>query len=160
MSIAKTAATQLQDLPRLADVLRCFAKRAFLDIELKVRGLESQLLAAFMAHPPQRGFVVSSFLSEVLIELAARSASVPLGFICDKRRELRHWPDLPVDYVIAHHSLITPDLVSEIHAARKILFSWTVNRKPVMLRHAEWGVDGIISDETQLLVETLRRQAG
>lgn len=155
-TIAKAPATRLQELPRLADVLDCFAKRAFLDIELKVPGLESELLSALVEHPPERGLIVSSFLSEVVMDLAARSASVPLGFICDKRRELKRWPELPVQYVIAHRSLITPDLVSEIHVTGRLLFSWTVNRKSAMLRHAEWGVDGVISDETELLVDTLR----
>jgi glycerophosphoryl diester phosphodiesterase len=32
---------------------------------------------------------------------------------------------------------------------------WTVNDKEAMLRMANWGVDGIISDETERLVHTL-----
>src|ERR1700690_1587014 len=59
--VARTTALQL-DLPALEDVLRHFAQRAFLDIELKVPGLESRLLSALRAHPPLKGYVVSSFL--------------------------------------------------------------------------------------------------
>ncbi len=44
MQIEKTLSNQLS-LPTLEDVLEQFAGRAFLDIELKVAGLESQILA-------------------------------------------------------------------------------------------------------------------
>ena len=65
IEIAATAAKELR-LPALEDVLRQFADRAFLDIELKVAGLEQQTLALLLKHPPQKGYVVSSFLPEVL----------------------------------------------------------------------------------------------
>jgi len=46
--------------------------------------------------------------------------------------------------------------VREAHDAGKVLFAWTVNDKASMLRLADWEVDGIISDNTELLVRTLR----
>ena len=39
-------------------------------------------------------------------------------------------------------------------AGKKIIV-WTVNDAAAMQQFAEWGVDGIISDETKLLVQTL-----
>jgi len=62
--------------------------------------------------------------------------------------------------VIPHHSLVTRDLVQEVHRVGKKLLTWTVNDPTAMLRFAEWRVDGIISDETELLVQTLRRPKG
>lgn len=156
ISIVKASAAQLQMLPRLEDVLARYAKRAFLDIELKVRGLESHVLSALSEHRPERGYVVSSFLSDVLIELRARSGSVPLGIICEKRRQLDRWRELPIEYVIVKESLITPEVLREIHDVEKILFCWTVNKQASMVRLADWGIDGIISDKTELMVATLK----
>jgi glycerophosphoryl diester phosphodiesterase len=34
--------------------------------------------------------------------------------------------------------------------------TWTVNRADEMHKVAEWGMDAIISDDTELLVRTLR----
>src|SRR5271154_4476304 len=65
LQIDSTPAKQLT-LPTLGDVLQRFSTRAFLDIELKVEGLENQLMAALGAYPPRKGFVVSSFLSAAL----------------------------------------------------------------------------------------------
>jgi glycerophosphoryl diester phosphodiesterase len=154
--ICEATAAQLAYLPRLDDVLARYAKRAFLDIELKVAGLERITLAAVREHLPARGFVVSSFLPEVLIELRNRNDAIPLGLICDKKKALRRWRELSVEHVIPHHSLVTPKLVSEIHDANKKLFVWTVNGKAAMLRFASC-VHGIISDKPELLVRALRR---
>src|SRR5277367_75578 len=68
MNIEAAAASRLA-LPTLEDVLQDFSTRAFLDIELKVAGMEPQILAELRKHPPQKGYVVSSFLPEVLTVL-------------------------------------------------------------------------------------------
>jgi glycerophosphoryl diester phosphodiesterase len=159
ITVSKATATQLLDFPVLQDVLARFAKSAFLDIELKVPGLGSQVLLALREHPPQRGYVVSSFLPDVLIELSIRSESIPLGMICEDQKQLRRWRDLPLQYVIPEFSLITQELVQQVHDAGRMLLAWTVNDKPTMLRLADWGVDGIISDKTELLVKTVRPSA-
>jgi glycerophosphoryl diester phosphodiesterase len=154
VAVAKAGCAQLKAFPLLEDILARYATRAFLDIELKVTGLESQLLVALSEHPPQRGYVVSSFLPEVLSQLRLRSANVPLGIICDQKKQLDCWRQLPVEYVVPHRSIITKRLVEEVHKAGKMLLAWTVNDKPSMLRLADWKVDGIISDQTERLTQT------
>src|SRR5581483_3603667 len=154
-NIAQAMAARITHLPGLNQILDRYADRAFLDIELKVGGLESCLLAALAAHRPRREYVVSSFLPEVLHELRSRDKSIPLGIICETRHELSQWSRLAVEYVIVKESLIKPELVRTIHAAGRKLFAWTVNRKSSMLRLAAWRVDGIISDKTDVMVSTL-----
>jgi len=156
ITVAKATPAQLVDFPVLQDVLAQFGEKAFLDIEVKVPGLGSQLVQALREHPPRSGYVVSSFLPDVLIELNIRSGSIPLGLICEDQKQLRRWQDLPLQYVIPQYSLITQDLVQQVHKARREIVAWTVNDKRTMLRLAAWGVDGIISDKTELLVKTLR----
>jgi glycerophosphoryl diester phosphodiesterase len=156
VTVSRATCGQLPDLPRLEDVLHRYGHCAFLDVELKVRGLEPLVLAALRQHPPQRDYVVSSFLPGVFMELKARNASVPLGMICQKPAQLARWRKLPVDYLIAHRSLVSQKLVETIHQAGKRIFAWTVNKREEMLRLAEWEVDAIISDDTALLVGTIR----
>lgn len=146
---------QLPHLPRLEDVLLRYGQRIFLDIELKVNDLEATVLAALREHPPERGYVVSSFIPDVVMELKARSATVPVGIICDKLTQLARGRKLPVEYVIAHESLIDRKLVQEIQGMGRKLFAWTINDKKSMQSLASWGVDGIISDDLQLLMRTL-----
>lgn len=154
ITVAKANRTQLLELPRLEEVFLRYAHRGFLNVELKVRGLEQKVLAILRDHPPQRDYVISSFIPEVLLEIKARR-SVPIGIICENAGQLALSNKLPVEYVIVHKSLVTRALVEEIHEADRKIFAWTVNRAPVMLRLGAWSVDGIISDNTGLLVRTL-----
>ena len=155
ITVSRAQAHQLPHLPCLEDVLPRYGQHVFLDIELKVRDLEPTVLAALSERTPERGYVVSSFIPDVVMELKARSAVVPVGIICDKPTQLARGRKLPVEYVIAHESLIDRKLVQEIQGNGRRLFGWTVNDKKSMLRLAAWGVDGIISDDTQLLMRTL-----
>lgn len=157
ITIARATARQLLQLPCLEDVLSHYDHRVFLDIELKVRGLESKVLAELRARPINSNYVVSSFIPEVIMELKARSAVVPAGIICQKASELVRWRELPSEYVIVHHSLLTRRLIRLIHSAGRKVFAWTVNDKKTMLRLTNWEVDGIISDKTDLLVKTIRK---
>jgi glycerophosphoryl diester phosphodiesterase len=155
ITVARAQATQLPRLPRLSQVLRRYGERAFLDIELKVEDLESKVLAALHEYPPRHGYVVSSFLPDVVMEMEARSAWVSIGIICENPAQLARWPELPVDYVIAHHSLVSEEVVQKVQRAGLKIFVWTVNDEESMRRFARYGVDGIISDDTQLLARTL-----
>lgn len=143
------------DVPALEEVVTKFADRAFLNIELKVSGTESCTAEMLRLHP-FRG-VVSSFLPEVIEKLAALKADVPLGLICDSSRQLTRWKDLPIQALMANRGLVSEKLIAELHEAGKRLFVWTVNSAREMKKFAEWGVDGIISDDTKLLVEIVGR---
>jgi glycerophosphoryl diester phosphodiesterase len=152
--VAQAECGQLAHLPVLDEVLQRYANRAFLNIELKVPGIESMIVIALREHGVQSNYVVSSFLPDVLTELRVRSSDIVLGFICDGKKGLSRWRELPVKYVIPQQSLVSRELVREIHGEGRMVFSWTVNDASSMRRLHEWGVDGIISDNTELLVST------
>jgi glycerophosphoryl diester phosphodiesterase len=156
--IAKTVAAELA-LPRLEDVLIRYQSSAWLDIELKVGGLERTFIDLLSHHAPQRGFVVSSFLPDVLKTLHELTPSIPLGLICETKAQLALWSKLPLEYVIPHHKLLLENLVKEIHRAGRKTFVWTVNNEKDMQRLATWGVDGIISDDAMKLARAFRGRA-
>jgi len=140
--------------PCLEHVLARFASRAFLDIELKVPGLEDAVAACLQESPARQGYVVSSFFPDVVKAVAERG--LVTGFICDTQRELARWTGLLGQYVIPHFKLVNRQVVEEIHAAGRKVFVWTVNDERQMRRLAEWGVEAIISDDTELLAGTFR----
>ncbi len=166
LKIAESSAEELA-LPRLRDVLARYQSTAFLDIELKVAGLEkttAELLrqlapsrTATSRFGPARTFVVSSFLPEVLQAMHELDTTVPLGLICETQAEFSHWLGSPVEYAILHHKLVRRSLVREIKDAGKKLLVWTVNASVHMKRFSKWGVDGIISDYPERLARALGR---
>lgn len=145
-----------QDLPIcLEEVLQRYSRAAFLNLEIKVRGMERLVYRTFRQFPPQRGYFISSFLPGVLRELNQVDDSLVLGTLSQTRWQLRRWDRLPTTYVAPNYRLLSRRLVEEIHAAKRLVVTWTVNEPKQMLRAVELGVDGIISDDTKLLKETL-----
>ncbi len=153
----RTASSQTSptELPCLDEVLHRYGENAFLDIELKVAGVEEQTLAAIAETGKLHGYVVSSFLPEVVRRVHQLDPAVPLGYIFDSRHAMKLWPTLPVRYVMPHYKLLSPELMREFREARKTVISWTVNRPEDMSRVVEMGVAGVIADDTRLLRDTL-----
>jgi glycerophosphoryl diester phosphodiesterase len=181
MEIAKTLAKYLA-LPTLEEVLHGFSSRAFLDIELKVVGLERRTIAALRTDPPQKGYVVSSFLPDVLRAVHDLDGRVALGLLCANRHQLRMErpaprpaklraagpfdfaqgklartpvapPELPVAWMILHVGLVDQALVKQFHAVGKKIMVWTVNRAEEIRELSDWGVDAIITDETERVAQ-------
>ena len=157
--IERATAKEVSQLPRLRDVLQRY-RDSFLDIELKVKGLERSIVDLFLRLKPRKGCVVSSFLPGALKSLHAEDATVPLGLICETKTQLRLWNELPIHYVIPHYELVDAELIRKVKGAGKKVMVWTVNDAIAMRQFAEWGVDGIISDDTKLLVQTLAADRG
>jgi glycerophosphoryl diester phosphodiesterase len=147
------AGPELTDLPYLDQVLARYHASAFLDIELKVAGLEHAVIQSLRSHPPQRGYVVSSFLPEVLLALRKLDDRLTLGLLCETQSQLAAWPHIPVQYVLPRYTLMDVDLCGALQAEKRKVFTWTVNHKESMLQFQEMGVDGIISDDTRTLAE-------
>lgn len=145
-----------EQMPCLEDVLARFADRAYLDIEIKIPGFEEEIVEALRQRRPKLGFVISSFLPPVLRRFHELDSELPLGFICKERKLLPQWSELPASTVIPHFRLVSELLVREWHDQEKQVFVWTVNRESEMRRLAIWGVDGVISDDTELLVKVFR----
>lgn len=143
--------------PALPEVLERFAKRAFLNLEVKVRGIERLVHRVVSGLRPQCGYFISSFQPGVIREFHRIDRGLVLGTISQTRWQLRRWETLPVTYVVPQYHLLSRRLVEEVHAAKKLIVTWTVNEPSQMRRAAALGVDGIISDDTKVLVETFAR---
>lgn len=141
-------------LPAGEDVICKYASRAFLDVELKVAG-ELRPIVGLLEKFDRTRFVISSFLPDVLSAVFDRNQELPLGLICENIRQFRRWPSLAIGALMLHRKLASRYTIDELHAAGKRVFVWTVNEQRQMLEFADRGVDGLISDDTRLLAQTL-----
>jgi glycerophosphoryl diester phosphodiesterase len=143
LEIESSSAQELR-LPTLLEVLQTLGGRAFLDIELKVAGLERETVALLRRHAPQKGHVVSSFLPDVLTGIRELDNSIRLGFLCDKSDELHRWRELPVAWAIPHFKLANRELIEQVHAAGTKIMVWTVNDAGAIRQLTEWGVQPVL----------------
>ena len=147
-------------IPEMWQIFERYAATAYLNIELKVVGLEGRLAELLETYPPEKGYLVSSFLPEAIRAMHAVAPNVPLGYICRRKDLVKHWRKLPISHVILHHTLITPSFVAELRSENKKIFVWTVNKREDIAAMAAVGVDGIISDDTRLLCDVLLQRRG
>ncbi len=138
-------------LCRLEEVLARYAHVAWMDIELKVRGVEAQLAELLRRYRPARGFVVSSFRRPVLLALHRIDPGLPLAFIFKRMPLAKTWRAMPIQFVKPNARLVTSARVRQFHAAGMKVLTWTVNHPSAMRRLCEAGVDGMIGDNPALL---------
>jgi len=147
-------------LPFLEDVLRRYSEKCFLDVELKVAGVEATVVELLWQYPPARGYLVTSFLPEVLGRVRALDDSIELGYLFDRvSRPGAGGSDslcAGVQWMLPEWYLLDEAMVSKLRKANARIGAWTVNETPDMLRLAGLGVEMLISDETERLANTFR----
>lgn len=148
------------ELCQLEEVLARYSHVAWMDIELKVRGLEAQVASLVKHYSPTRGFVISSFQRPVLLALHRIDPSLPLAFIFDRMPRAKVLSTLPIEYVKPSARLVTAARVAQLHAGGMKVLTWTVNHPSAMRRLSEAGVDGMIGDDPVLLESGRRIMIG
>ena len=149
-------------LPSLEEVLRRFSSKCFLDIELKTVDLETEVVSLLRQHKPHDS-VITSFLPEALRRLRELDSKLELGYLFDEIScgsgacsAEAAWRDLPVQWVLPEWHLLDEPLALSLRDAGKRIGAWTVNETADMQRLAALGVELLISDETERLVNTFR----
>jgi glycerophosphoryl diester phosphodiesterase len=145
-AVARTPAAEL-GLPLLEDVLREFSG-AWLDIELKVRGIEGPVLELAARHLQPGRYVITSFRSRVVRQIKRLAPQTPVGWLF-KRTMLRlpSWARAPhLDFLAPHFTVLTRRLIRAARDRHLGLISWTVNTPAAMRRMRELGVDAVITD--------------
>ena len=168
-SLQKLDAGGGQCIPNLAAVFTAVGRDLYINIELtnystrnddlvdkvvdvvKEYGLEERILfSSFFAKNLKRA---TELLPETPRGLLALPTILGIFARCFGFRSDR--------YQAIHPSAknVTERMVSQAHQRGQRVFVWTVNDADEMRKLAAWGVDGIITDNPKLAVETLRSVA-
>jgi glycerophosphoryl diester phosphodiesterase len=161
--VCKTPLSGLQSLdaghgeaiPTLEQVLAAFRGRIKLNIELKGKHTGepvAALLHEYIYHHkwPVSDIIVTSFLPAELKKLHAIMPVVQLGMLFDEGESIIFDTSM-YQYVVVPFSSLTPELVKAAHANGVKIFTYTVNERADILHARQCGVDGIISDNPDLV---------
>jgi glycerophosphoryl diester phosphodiesterase len=152
LSVARSSSAAL-GLPLLEDVLRTF-HTAWLDIEIKVPGIERQVLETAHRHLDPSRFVITSFRAASVREIKRLSPATPAGWLFKRTLlTLPRWissPEKfglpPLEYLCPHHSVLTRHLVKLARPRGLGLITWTVNTPAAFRRVRERGADVVITN--------------
>ncbi len=173
------------DVPTLDETLAWFAEETrdvALHIDLKLRSRLDEVAAAVERHGLAERVVVSAFHSAVLRQIAGLSPGIRLGFTYPEdrlgvsRRPVL-WPlvrlvltamrvsvptrlerllaNANATVVMLNHTLVTPRAVAKAHALGVPVLTWTIDDTATVARVVEAGVDGLISNDPEMVMATL-----
>lgn len=91
--------------------------------------------------------------------VAAVSAARAAGGLPMLRRILRDVQAVQFPLSILRMSTMTPRTIAAFHAAGVEVHAWTINDEPTMERLLDLGVDGLVSDRSDLAIGVLARRS-
>ncbi len=172
---AKGGVTQ-QEIPTLAQVLDTVKTKSGIQIEIKLKaggarypGIEKKVIDQVNALGMTDKVIIISFDFPTLKEVKQIDPRIQTGAIVDARwfsTRTMLSPDQVVaeiidtsgaDFFLPTSTTVTEALVRAVHARGLKIGTWTVNTAGEMSRLAGWGVDGITTNNPDVLKSVLGR---
>jgi len=156
-------------VPRLEEVLRLIPKPMLVNIELKSErwfstGVERKVVAMVQELEMLHRTLISSFNPFCLLRVRYLEPKLPLGLIwwdedvpwLLRKPRLLNW--LQPDCLHPSVDVVTPEVVERAHRHGVRVNVWTVNNRPLIGYLRSIGVDGIITDFTELVTNDINAQ--
>ncbi|MBB4932602.1 glycerophosphoryl diester phosphodiesterase [Lipingzhangella halophila] len=166
LSLADLAALGCGDdqrVPTLVEVLAEFGPGHALQFMLEVTSTETALatddLVLELGLAQKVGYTGSV---EVLRALRARRPSAELALTWDRPElpDSEVWQAVRPRFFNVHHSLVTREMVAEVHGRGHQISAWTVNDFTEMARLIGMGVDAVITEHPAELAALAQGQRG
>lgn len=155
-----------EKIPTLAEVFESVGQKLFINIELTNYttpndALVEEVLAVINDHDMQDRILFSSFHAHTLKKAADLAPNIPRGLLATymPRGLYARWIRFRSPLYQTIHPCyvnLSKRMCKKAHQRGQRVITWTVNSPAKMQKYAKWGVDGIITDDPKLAVETLR----
>lgn len=151
-------------IPTLDAVFEAVGQRLLINVEVKYfqpepNGIEQKVVDCIIAHNLQTRVIVSSFNPMVLRRLRQIDATIPIGYLYSpqtmdgKTQALMH----PQDHEARHpyHEMIDEAIMSHARELGFVVNAWTVNDVVRARQLRLLGVNGIITDKPDTILEAI-----
>lgn len=158
-----------QEIPKLEDILNTYPKVLF-SIDVKTKEAVVPLVRLIKKLGAEDRVIITSFSlyrtlkANQLLRGHDRQASLCLSRVSAKAISpinslfIRYMKLLGVRYLQVSYTRISRRLVKLAHKNDIYIYAWTVNKPKAMRKMVKLGVDGIMSDEAELLLKTVKNK--
>ena len=158
-----------QEIPKLEDVLQAYPQILF-SIDVKTKEAVVPLVRLIKKLGAEDRVIITSFSlyrslkANQLLRGHDRQASLCLSRVSAKALNpinglfIRYMRLLGIRYLQVSYTRINRRLVKLAHKNDIYVYAWTVNKQKAMRKMAKLGVDGIMSDEAELLLKTVKNR--
>lgn len=150
-----------EKVPLLEEVLQRFGRHLLINIEMKnghapFNALVPVVVELVMRLEMTDSVLFSSFNPLNLVQLKKRLPTACVALLVDESfigRKLASpaFQMVSPEYINPSRAFITQDFIAKEHARGRQMNVWTVNDAQEASRFVEWGVDGLITDDPQIL---------
>ena len=145
-------------IPSLEEYLSMISQTGlYTNIEFKTApvyypGIEEKVIALISRFGVEKKVLFSSFNWLTLFRLRTLAPGIPAGFLFDgmKLRNIgREISDAGFECYHPSFRILDDECVRELHDNGVRINVWTVNTSEEMIKAAEWGIDGLITNEPE-----------
>ncbi|MGB5705711.1 MAG: glycerophosphodiester phosphodiesterase [Arenicellales bacterium] len=146
-----------QRVPTLAEVLKASRGKARVLIELKYYGhaqqLEQRVIDIVEATEMTPNVAIMSLEYSGILKIRALRPDWTVGLL--SATAIGDLTQFDTDFLAASKGMVTPNFVRGAHDAGKEVFVWTINDPISLFRMLVYGVDGVITDEPEMIRRTM-----
>ncbi|MFX1378001.1 MAG: glycerophosphodiester phosphodiesterase [Promethearchaeota archaeon] len=154
-----------ENIPTLKELIKIAKGNIGLQCEIKATNFSENLVKILEQENLIKNSIISSFIFKELLELQKLNSNLKLALLIppemDSSHKLMKYSQKAIDsnfYAIhPYFGLIDREFVKSIHQNDMLVNVWTVNEESEIKEVLEIGVDGIISDDIQLVKRILNR---
>ncbi len=147
-----------EKIPTLDGVMDIFFGKVGINIELKGKGSYrpvGKTLEKYLANkePKHGDLLVSSFKPDELLDLSDLGQDIPMGYILEDHVEmgLEFASEIGAWSVHPRKDLLDVQLMNEVRSRGLKVLTWTVNDQNWLKKVTTLGVDGIFTDDPELV---------
>jgi glycerophosphoryl diester phosphodiesterase len=141
-----------EKIPTLEEVLDFLDKKAKVFVELKESGIEEQVLAIVKEKGLEKNVIITSFIEEALKKVRELNGNVETGLIyVNYKNPIKAALELKANYLLPLYRFTHTANVKEAHQNGLKVVVWTINKPEEVKEYAKKGVDGIASDNPDIL---------
>ncbi len=148
-------------VPTLEEVLDLLSARAIAIIEIKGQGIAEGVVRSINRVRAFDNVVVKSFNPEEVLAVQELDASIPRALLIGGRAAGDYARGVEIAHSVAGVGggaasiawpIVSPELVEAIHSRGPSVWAWTVDDVETAVRMLDAGVDGIISNRFDILL--------
>jgi glycerophosphoryl diester phosphodiesterase len=147
-------------IPTLEETLETCRQKVKLNLEIKLVYSTDKFLNLVKAGVEPDGLILSSFHGALITELADAAPDIPRGILTafQVKDPITLIRLTRAQIMLPRFSFTTMALVDKLHLRKFQLIVWDCNSERDLRTAIEWDVDGIITDNPDLLAQALHKE--
>lgn len=151
--LQKLDAGKGEKIPSLQEVIDIVKGKCILLIELKMYGIEKDVVESINKNGIKKSVIVISFFHDLIRDVKKIDPEIKTGvtFMCVPVNASRLAIEANADYILPQHQFITRTMVRDAHKHKLKILAWHTSDRKEIKNLLDLGVDGILSNRPDIL---------